>query len=775
MRIWILLILVAGSAHLETPYGHPLAAQNHSGPADVFSLTYSAASDLQIHKRALSASTLGTYAKDLRAKAVAAVRLSSNVVRNKAERSWGRMIPALHYYLETVARAEVPRQLKSWRMFQDGSEFREGIRRSNIAFVRFLDKIRQPSHEYRYMRKKWRYEPDLRRHYLFPRILRVPVITQQSELPYDKEVENFTKGNDDEFGHRSLVLAHLPLYANRFADKPDIAAVPLGHEVEAELLSTDEKGTDTNSIHEIHQHAHTQDAVPSTSDANEDTPRSLVQEQQPPLQVVDGVQSMSLKAIRPKHAEPDTGLFDENLTDDASDLSPHGYWRDNMGTWPSDTTEEAFGKSTTSAATTPRHMPHGSGIFFAADGVQHQDNPLEGIVEGDSSTELKPPSQASPEKHLGKGADAIEVALNFHNTLMDMRHRYNNFLKYQRSQVHKASLRYPGHPEYEPELDPANDKLLEKGTDRPVTPGTIVSDTEGYGLLSATPSRSQPISPLGRPSGFDAWAQHDTDTSRLSSGPNSPLWQSQKHAIGHKAWRYPAQYPDFLYAFYREVDAPYPLSPSHPTGQDDIPFSESALRTSNEETMDEAKTRHTRPLTPPSSPQHSSGEASSPPKHDLTLHGTETFDPPRKANADIGDLAEERQTGLRGFRRFSSHLKPVDVQLPADQSQHPMALLSHRHSGESTPTPRLPNADDGMSRTSSVSSFAFRPSGLLTEHPTPRMPSNERTLKPGAGLTSPREEGVGSTSATGSDDIAQVGQHGTSGTTGASRPTFNRL
>lgn len=583
---------------------------------------------LSLSKRALQ--SIGTEGSSPLNKAYAAVRSASQNVKDRAEQVHEMIVPALRHHLEALARAEVPERLKSWRVFQDGGKIREGIRKSNMAFVRHLDKVRQPSQEYRYMRKKWRYEPDLRRHYFFPRILRVPIITQESELPFDKEVENFTKGNDDEFGHRSLVLAHLPLYADRFAEKTDTIVVPTGQEVEATLNSPDSHG--------------------------------------------------KLGSSGPN--------------------------------------EEGAVKPVTPLVRTPRHTPHGSGIFFPSVGemestgsaaaTSNMQPPFQDLSQSDLSAELEKQSQTSSQKRRTRGSDAMEVALKFHNTLMDMRHRYNGFLDYQRSQIHKASLRYRGHPEYEPELDPDLGETLYPGVGR-----DAVAQRQGGDQVVS--SRSRPVSPQMGSGGIEALSPQQAGAKQILPGTRSPRLRGQR-VFSISVGRYPKNYADVLFGSYRATDSPDSETPFYKLGDNVAPPFRSPIRPPPTNTGSQSRMKKVpmHPPTPPSSPELWVVQKGS-------LHSTAS-----RTNEDLdgtsdGFISTPPRSGTRGsgFRHFANMIDPVSI---PDSLQRTSSSLSFAPSEERAPSlPRQPS-DGRLSRISSAASFAFRPSIPIADHPTPRMP-----------------------------------------------------
>ncbi|KAJ1584843.1 hypothetical protein NDA12_005995 [Ustilago hordei] len=108
------------------------------------------------------------------------------------------------------AKAEVPDRFKNWKIFQDGSRVREGIRKGYVGVLRQVDKMRQPYPEWKYIKKKWIYEPDLRKQYVLPRVLRVPAILQETPVPNLKQFVSAVKSSEPDSGLKALARAHVP-------------------------------------------------------------------------------------------------------------------------------------------------------------------------------------------------------------------------------------------------------------------------------------------------------------------------------------------------------------------------------------------------------------------------------------------------------------------------------------------------------------------------------------------------------------------------------------
>ncbi|KAJ1029266.1 hypothetical protein NDA13_002521 [Ustilago tritici] len=108
------------------------------------------------------------------------------------------------------AKAEVPDRFKNWKIFQDGSRVREGIRKGYVGVLRQVDKMRQPYPEWKYIKKKWIYEPDLRKQYVLPRVLRIPAILQETPVPNLKQFVTAVKSSEPDSGLKALARAHVP-------------------------------------------------------------------------------------------------------------------------------------------------------------------------------------------------------------------------------------------------------------------------------------------------------------------------------------------------------------------------------------------------------------------------------------------------------------------------------------------------------------------------------------------------------------------------------------
>lgn len=131
------------------------------------------------------------------------------------------------------AKAEVPDRFKNWKIFQDGNRVREGIRKGYIGVLRQVDKVREPYPEWKHVKKKWFYEPDLRKQYVLPRVLRLPAIMQETPIPHLKPFVKAVQGADDELGLKAVARTHVPAISSEFGKdgaktptKPDEPAPP---------------------------------------------------------------------------------------------------------------------------------------------------------------------------------------------------------------------------------------------------------------------------------------------------------------------------------------------------------------------------------------------------------------------------------------------------------------------------------------------------------------------------------------------------------------------
>lgn len=139
------------------------------------------------------------------------------------------------FHTQTARRlldTEVPDRLKSLGIFQDGNRVREGIRNAYTTVVRQVDKVREPYPFSEGIQKEWIYQPDLRKHYFVPRILRLPAILQQGPIPHEQAFTAFLKSTDEEFGLKDVAVTHVPELSDfkpaenvpvKVTDKPEAA------------------------------------------------------------------------------------------------------------------------------------------------------------------------------------------------------------------------------------------------------------------------------------------------------------------------------------------------------------------------------------------------------------------------------------------------------------------------------------------------------------------------------------------------------------------------
>ncbi|GAC92546.1 predicted RNA-binding protein [Pseudozyma hubeiensis SY62] len=105
---------------------------------------------------------------------------------------------------------EVPDRLKSLGVFQDGNRVREGIRSAYTKVLRQVDKVKEPYSFSEGIQKEWIYQPDLRKHYFVPRVLRLPALLQQGPIPHEQAFTAFLKSTDEEFGLKDVAVTHVP-------------------------------------------------------------------------------------------------------------------------------------------------------------------------------------------------------------------------------------------------------------------------------------------------------------------------------------------------------------------------------------------------------------------------------------------------------------------------------------------------------------------------------------------------------------------------------------
>ncbi|GAK63882.1 uncharacterized protein PAN0_003d2091 [Moesziomyces antarcticus] len=148
---------------------------------------------------------------------------------------------------ETVAsawsKAQVPERLRNWKIFQDGGGFRETIRKGYIGFLRKLDKLHEPYPEFRHIKKEWIYEKDLRQHYVLPRVLRIPAITQETAIPNLKPFVAALKDADSELKLNTEARERVPNLSEHLDEKEAEATAA---ESDAQPSNKKNAGTDTS-------------------------------------------------------------------------------------------------------------------------------------------------------------------------------------------------------------------------------------------------------------------------------------------------------------------------------------------------------------------------------------------------------------------------------------------------------------------------------------------------------------------------------------------------
>lgn len=148
---------------------------------------------------------------------------------------------------ETVAsawsKAQVPERLRNWKIFQDGGGFRETIRKGYIGFLRKLDKLHEPYPEFRHIKKEWIYEKDLRQHYVLPRVLRIPAITQETAIPNLKPFVAALKDADSELKLNTEARERVPTLSEHLDEKEAEATAA---DSDAPPSNRNNAGTDTS-------------------------------------------------------------------------------------------------------------------------------------------------------------------------------------------------------------------------------------------------------------------------------------------------------------------------------------------------------------------------------------------------------------------------------------------------------------------------------------------------------------------------------------------------
>lgn len=134
----------------------------------------------------------------------------------------------------------VSEPLKNWKIFQDGNRVREGMRKGYVGLLRQLDKVREPYPEYKHIKKKWIYEPDLRKQYAVPRVLRVPAVLQETAIPHLQPFVAAVKNADAELGLNSEARSHVPLLSEHFDTGSARSAAQAAPESRSGMSPTDE-------------------------------------------------------------------------------------------------------------------------------------------------------------------------------------------------------------------------------------------------------------------------------------------------------------------------------------------------------------------------------------------------------------------------------------------------------------------------------------------------------------------------------------------------------
>ncbi|PWZ02470.1 hypothetical protein BCV70DRAFT_700 [Testicularia cyperi] len=123
--------------------------------------------------------------------------------------------------LSAASKTEVPERLRSWRIFDDKGRFRNGVRNAYISVLSQIDKVREPIPEFSKLQKQWRYFPDLRKQYVIPRILRIPVIVQETPIPHGKEFYTYIKGVDPKHGLTRVTEDSLPHLSRIYGEEEE--------------------------------------------------------------------------------------------------------------------------------------------------------------------------------------------------------------------------------------------------------------------------------------------------------------------------------------------------------------------------------------------------------------------------------------------------------------------------------------------------------------------------------------------------------------------------
>ncbi|CDW99321.1 hypothetical protein, partial [Sporisorium scitamineum] len=133
-----------------------------------------------------------------------------------------RAVPAAT--ADRLLHAEVPDRFKKWSIFQDGNRIREGIRKGYSNLLGVVDKLHRPYPFSKGIEKKWMYMPDLRKHYVLPRVLRVPLILQDGPVRHNKPFTTYIKNADEELGMSDTAKKHLPELAEEEKAAPNVAS-----------------------------------------------------------------------------------------------------------------------------------------------------------------------------------------------------------------------------------------------------------------------------------------------------------------------------------------------------------------------------------------------------------------------------------------------------------------------------------------------------------------------------------------------------------------------
>ena len=116
------------------------------------------------------------------------------------------------------SKATVPERFRDWYIFRDGGRVRETVRAAYVKLLAGFDRLIPPNRKWKKIHKTWLYKPDLRQHYVLPRVLRIPVIIQDGPIRYKNEFNAYIQKTDKELGLDSVAKKQVPSLEEKEGD-----------------------------------------------------------------------------------------------------------------------------------------------------------------------------------------------------------------------------------------------------------------------------------------------------------------------------------------------------------------------------------------------------------------------------------------------------------------------------------------------------------------------------------------------------------------------------